>query len=477
MTQSLTLLSIVPELALTATVVLVMLVDLFMPGRSHRNTEIAALLGVATSVYATLGYTQTLHGTFFSGHYLVDNLSQWTKAAILGLALFYIPVVRNRVTKEKSKSGECIMLALFSILGMMSMVSSNSLLMLYMSLEMLSLPLYAMVALSARNRTSEAAMKYFIMGALASGLLLYGFSLIYGASGSILLPEIFPQIRTLIYDPGLDLMTGLGVMFVLVALAFKFGAVPFHMWLPDVYEGSPTAVVMLIGSLPKIAAFVFMLRIVELLPNTNTQWQLMLMILAVLSLVFGNLAALMQTNVKRLLAYSTIGHVGFIMLGFMVLKEGTVATLFYVTTYAITALAGFGILTNLQTENEVLGVRELKGLATTHPQQAFLLLLVFFSLAGIPPLVGFYAKFLILKSVVASGYVWLAVLAIFMSVVAAFYYLKLIRAMYFDEPVHMARFYDDGTLSLTMASVLALATLALGIVPAGLLTLCQQALA
>jgi NADH-quinone oxidoreductase subunit N len=343
--------------------------------------------------------------------------------------------------------GEFLTLLLFALLGIMVMISANSLLAVYLGLELLSLSLYAMVALNRDSAVStEAAMKYFVLGALASGLLLYGMSMIYGATGTLNLGDIAGHVRGLTAS-GSSARTLLvfGLVFVVAGLAFKLGVVPFHMWIPDVYQGAPTAVTLVIGTAPKIAAFAMAIRLlVNGLLDLAADWQQMLAILAVLSMAVGNLAAIAQSNLKRMLAYSTIAHMGFMLLG---LLSGVVggnrlnavdaysAAMFYTLVYVLMSLGAFGMLVHRSRAGlECERLDDMKGLNRTDPWAAFLMLVLMFSLAGIPPTAGFYAKFAVLSAAVAAGQIWLAVVAVILSLVGAFYYLRIVKLMYFDEP-------------------------------------------
>ena len=323
--------------------------------------------------------------------------------------------------------GEFFTLTLFSLLGMMVMVSAHHLLTLYMGLELLSLALYALVALQRDSaRGTEAAMKYFVLGALASGMLLYGMSMLYGATGSL---DIAVIAKALAGGTANQTLALFGLVFIVAGLAFKLGAVPFHMWVPDVYHGAPTAITLLIGGAPKLAAFVFVVRILmQGLEPLMMHWQGMLVILAVLSMALGNLTAIAQTNLKRMFAYSTISHMGFLLLGILVgTPEGLSAAMFYAIIYVLMSLVGFGILVALSRAGyECETLDDIKGLNKHNSWLAFMMLLAMFSMAGIPPLAGFYAKFAILKAVVDVGLVWLAIIAVVFSLIGAFYYLRVV---------------------------------------------------
>jgi NADH-quinone oxidoreductase subunit N len=351
-------------------------------------------------------------------------------------------------------------------------VSAHHFLTLYLGLELMSLCLYAMVAMHRDSKVAtEAAMKYFILGALASGMLLYGMSIIYGVTGNLAISAIATAIQTGDLN---NTVLSFGLVFLVIGVAFKLGAVPFHMWLPDVYEGAPTAMTLFIATTPKLAAFAMMIRIlVEGLGELQVYWQDMLIMLAVLSVILGNVVAIAQTNIKRMLAYSTISHVGFILLGVISGTEaGYAGSLFYALTYALMTLAAFGMVILMSRRGfEAEEIEDYKGLSKRHPWFALMMLIVMFSMAGIPPLVGFYAKLAVLKSVVDVGLLWVAVLVVLMSVIGAFYYLRVIKVMYFDT-ADEAYEIDAPTDMRVMVSANAVAVLALGILPGSLMALC-----
>ena len=374
--------------------------------------------------------------------------------------------------------GEFFALALFATLGMLIMISANHLLILYLGLELLSLSLYAMVALQRDSaKATEAAMKYFILGALASGMLLYGMSMIYGATGSLELTRMASLIDD---NAAKNVGLILGLVFVVAGIGFKLGAVPFHMWIPDVYEGSPTAVTLFLGSIPKLAAFAFMIRLlVQGLGNTDIQmhWQQMLVVMSVLSLAIGNIAAIAQTNLKRMLAYSTISHMGFLLLGIISGGvNGYVSSMFYAIVYVLMNLGAFGMMLLLSRDGfEAEHIDDYKGLNQRSPWYAFLMLIIMLSMAGVPPLVGFYSKFSVLQSIVENGNIGLAVIAVIFSLIGAFYYLRIVKVMYFDEPVDTSVIAprNDAKWLLTIN---ALALLFFGLMPQSLMVLCANSI-
>jgi NADH-quinone oxidoreductase subunit N len=374
--------------------------------------------------------------------------------------------------------GEFYVLGLFSIVGMMLMVSANNLLMLYLGLELLSLCLYALVAFNRDNgNASEAAMKYFVLGAIASGMLLYGMSILYGLSGSLQISEIANAVMSTTGGQADNAqMIGMifALVFIVVALAFKLGAVPFHMWMPDVYHGSPTAVTALIGTAPKLAGFAMIMRLmVEALGGLQADWQQMLIVLSVLSLALGNIVAIAQSNIKRMLAYSTISHVGFILLGILAgTAEGYSSAMFYTITYAMMSLGGFGIIMLMARQGfEADNINDLAGLNQRSPWFAFIMMILMLSMAGVPPTVGFWAKLAVLTAVVDVDLVWMAVIAVFFSIIGLFYYLRIIKIMYFDDAVETGPLECGRDMQITL-SANGLAILALGLYPAALMSLC-----
>jgi NADH-quinone oxidoreductase subunit N len=415
-----------------------------------------------------------------NGLVVADSLSAFLKGSASIAVAITLAYARHYIRDRDIPSGEFHMLALFALLGQFVMISANNFLTVYLGIELLSLSLYALVALRRQHSLStEAAMKYFVLGALASGFLLYGMSMVYGATGTLDLPLIADKLVSGQAD---RLIMVFGTVFLVAGLAFKLGVVPFHMWVPDVYQGAPTAMTLLIGAAPKFAAFAIVIRLlVSGLLGVAADWQQMLMILAVLSLAVGNLIAIMQTNVKRLLAYSTIAHMGFMLLAFVsgVVENNTAgavdayaAALFYVVTYVITTLGSFGVLMVASSKGfECETLDDLKGLSQRHPWLAAVFLVLVFSLAGIPPTVGFYAKLLILESVVQAGHVGLAVYAVLASLIGAFYYLRLIKVMYFDSAKLDAPL-DCGIAVQSLIAANGVAVLLLGILPGPLMAAC-----
>jgi NADH-quinone oxidoreductase subunit N len=466
----------IPEITLLTAACVVLLADVYAPER-YRSLAYqlaqASLVVVAATVIA--GYPASAV-TAFSGMYVSDPMGAVLKLGILGVSYFVFLYARHYLEERGLLQGEFYTLGLFAVLGMMVMVSAHSLLTVYLGLELLSLSLYALVALSRDSEVgSEAAMKYFVLGALASGMLLYGISMLYGATGTLDLRELAVaagQTDT----PRIALVFGL--VFLVVGLAFKLGAVPFHMWIPDVYQGAPTAMTLFISGAPKLAAFAMAMRLlVDGLPAMVTQWQEMLVALALLSMGVGNVVAIAQTNIKRMLAYSTIAHVGFLLLGILVGRQsGYAASMFYVIVYALMSTGAFGMVILLGRAGfEADRLEDFKGLNERSPWLALLMMIVMFSMAGVPPFLGFWAKWSVLREVVDGGLVWLAVVAVLFAIVGAFYYLRIVRLMYFDKAEDLTPVVAAPVLRV-MLSANALAILALGIYPSGLLALCASAL-
>ena len=370
--------------------------------------------------------------------------------------------------------GEFYVLGLCGALGMMILISAHSFLTVYLGLELLALSLYAMVALQRDSGVaSEAAMKYFVLGAIASGMLLYGMSMLYGVTGSLDLAEVNQRLQA-VDNP---LVVSLGLVFVIVGIAFKLGAVPFHMWIPDVYHGAPTAVTVYIGTAPKIAAFGMLMRLlVDGLGGLHPQWQDILIILAVLSMGIGNLIAIAQSNIKRMLAYSTIAHVGFLMLGVLTGKEsGYAASMFYTLVYVLMSAGAFGVVILMSRAGfEADKLEDFKGLNERSAWFAGIMAILMFSMAGVPPFLGFWAKWSVLREVVSADLVWLAVVAVTFSIVGAFYYLRVVKLMYFDKPVQSVALESSTDMRVAL-SVNGLAVLALGIYPSALMALCISA--
>ena len=471
------LISAAPEMTLLGLICVVLIADLFVDDEHRVYTfwlSIVSLLVTAGVIYATAPDARIV---LFYGSYVSDPLSQVLKLGtviFVALAFFY---ARDYLRANDLHKGEFYLLGLFGLLGMMIMTSANSLLTMYLGLETLALSLYALVAIDRNNVTAaESAMKYFVLGAIASGCLLYGISWVYGVTGSLQFHEIAAALTA---DPSLDnLPLWFGLAFLIVGIAFKFGAVPFHMWLPDVYQGARTPVTLYLASAPKLAALALTLRIlVDGLGGLHETWSLMIMVVAVLSLLVGNIVAIAQTNIKRMLGYSTIGHVGFILLGvFCGTAEGNAAALFYALTYVVAAAGAFGVIIVMSRRGyEAENLTDFNGLNARSPWFAMMMMFLMFSMAGVPPFVGFFGKLNVISAALASGYPGLAVLMVLASVVGAYYYLKVIWYMYF-EPAEDQAVLQASTDTRLVLSLNGLAVLALGIVPGWLMALCIQVL-
>jgi len=467
--------AVLPEIAILVAACVVLIADLFMPP-GRRNvafwlTQLALFAAIGIVVATAQAQPARAFGNMVVDDMLSDVLKLFALVAVV-LTLFYS---RAYLVARDLFRGETFVLTLFALLGMMVMMSAASFVTLYLGLELMSLSLYALVALQRDAAApTEAAMKYFVLGALASGMLLYGMSMVYGATGSLDLDRI---AEATLAGQGNRTLLVFGLVFVVSGIAFKLGVVPYHMWIPDVYHGAPTAITLLIGTAPKLAAFAFTLRVLAgALKGLEFDWQGMLIVLSLLSMVLGNLVAIAQTNIKRMLAYSTIANMGFMLLGFLAADlNGYSAALFYTVAYVLTTLASFGIVLLLSRAGfEADQLDDFRGLNQRSPWWAFMMLLVMFSLAGIPPTVGFYAKFAVLEAAVNQGFVWLAVVAVLTSVVGAFYYLRIVKLMYFDEPVDTEPIDAPGD-ARALLSANGLALLVLGMLPQYLMGLCTLA--
>jgi NADH-quinone oxidoreductase subunit N len=460
------------EIFLLVMVSVILIADLFTVGHTKTVTYLlvqVTLLGCSLITVAThdYGVAHLFHNMFVDD--LMSDVLKLLSYMAVSMMLVYS---RSYLLARGLFSGEFLALVLFALLGMMVMISASHFLTLYLGLELLSLSLYAMVALQRDSATAtEAAMKYFILGALASGLLLYGMSMLYGATGTLNVNDISTAIQHGVPNKALLVF---GLVFIVSGLAFKLGAVPFHMWVPDVYHGAPTAMTMLIGTAPKLAAFAFLMRIlVEGLQPLMVDWSGMLAIMAVLSMAVGNISAIAQTNLKRMLAYSTIAHMGFLLIGILSgTIEGYGSAMFYAVIYVLMSLGGFGMIMLLSREGfEADNLNDFKGLNQRSPWLAFMMLLLMFSMAGIPPTVGFYAKFSVLNAAVQAGHLPLVIIAVLFSLIGAFYYLRIVKLMYFDAPESHERIYMQPDSSL-LISINGLGVLALGILPGTLMSVC-----
>lgn len=467
-----------PELALLCMLGVILLVDVLLPERfrfiTYLSVQASLILAFLLAIPQYRHHDQTL--VTFNGHYIIDKLAILSKLFIYVMSFISFAYARVYIKERGIARSEYYILGLFCVLGMSIMTSAYSLLTIYLGLELLSLPLYAMVA-SYKNSPMaiEAAIKYFVMSAFASGMLLYGISILYGLTGSVEIPAVALAIRT---APSTSVL--LTLVFILVALVFKFGAFPFHMWVPDVYQGAPTSVTLFIASAPKIAAFSVTMRIlVQAMPQLHIAWEQILIVVSLLSMLFGNLFAISQTNIKRMLAYSSIAHIGYTLLGIIAgsySSNGYSAAMFYISTYVLVAAGAFGIVAILSGSGvELDQLEDYRGLNARNPWLAFMMLLLMFSMAGVPPTVGFFAKFGLITALIEAQQVWLAVAALIFALIGAYYYLRVVMFMYFEEPIEEnqhkpVKFSPDLFIVVTVNGV---AALVLGILPSALIDLCR----
>lgn len=489
MIDKISLIAVYPEIILLVMACVILLFDLSVKSRTRTATYLMTMLTLAVVAALQANYALSNQTVYAFGNMVVsDVMGNWLKCfATLAVMVTLVYGRHYAAERDMLRGGELFSLGLFSLLGMFVMISGNNFLVLYMGIELLTLSSYALVALRRDHILSvEAGMKYFVLGALASGFLLYGMSMLYGATGTLNIQEAFAAIQS---GQLKHQVLVFGLVFIVAGLAFKLGVVPFHMWIPDVYQGAPTAITLMIGGAPKLAAFAVMIRLlVEGLMPLSVDWQQMLMLLAIGSLAIGNLAAIAQTNIKRMLAFSTISHMGFVLIGMM---SGAVSghpeaaanaygsSMFYVVSYVLTTLASFGVILLLSRSGfESEEISDFAGLNQRSPFYAGIMAVCLFSLAGIPPMIGFYAKLAVLQALLASGgtlHLVLAVFAVMMSLVGAFYYLRVVKVMYFDAPSTApgeitSPFEVRAVLSLNGALLLIL-----GLVPGGLMALCANA--
>ncbi len=473
------------EIFMLAMACLVLIVDLFVKDRKRTVTYVLTQLALLGSAVVTVATSSGQVSYTFSNMFVSDLMADLLKFMVyisVILVLFYSRAYV--LERPQLAKGEFYVLSLFATLGMMVMISASHFLTVYIGIELLSLSLYAMVALNRDSiPATEASMKYFVLGALASGLLLYGMSMIYGATGTL---EIAALAGRLFGGEGNGIILSFGLVFLMAGIAFKLGVVPFHMWIPDVYHGAPTAVTLFIASAPKLAAFAIVIRIlVNGLIVASRDWQAMLIILSVLSMAVGNFAAIAQTNIKRMLAYSAISHMGFMLLGMATgVIDGDVrfifnaysSSMFYVVTYVLTSLGAFGTILLLSRAGfESDEISDFAGLNKRNSWYAAIMMMMMFSMAGIPFFVGFFAKFSVLQAVVAAGHLWLALAAVFFSLVGAYYYLRVVKVMYFDAPANAVPIKASMDVKLLM-SANGLAVALIGIFPNGLMMLCATSL-
>jgi NADH-quinone oxidoreductase subunit N len=465
-----------PEIFLALAACAILILDLFLADSQRR--WVGALAVISLCVTASLAALQPVSGkiTALGGLFELDRMAQVLKVVTLLTVAVVFVYSTDYLKRRAILKGEYYVLGLFATLGAMVLISAGSLITLYLGLELLSLCLYAMVAFDRDSSiAAESAIKYFVLGSMASGTLLYGMSIVYGVTGNLELAAIAAAVHSS-FSGNIGLM--FGIAFLIVGLGFKLGAVPFHMWIPDVYEGSPTCVTVFIGTASKLAAFALIMRVLpEALAASQPDWSQMLVVLAVLSMAIGSIVAIAQTNIKRMLAYSTISHVGYVLLGILSgTAQGYQAAMFYMISYVIVASGAFGMILLLARQGfEADKLVDFKGLNARSPWFAGMMAILMFSLAGVPPFVGFWAKLGVVQAVLGVSYTWLAVVAVLFSVVGAFFYLRIVKLMYFDDPTdHTA--IGGSTLMRTVLSANALLVFALGVVPGALIALCQRAL-
>jgi NADH-quinone oxidoreductase subunit N len=464
-----------PEIVLALVLFAILVIDAFLSERERHVTywlTIGTLVATSVLCLAVPGRQVT-----FGGLFVADALSQVLKVATLLTVAASLMVSRTYLAARGLLTGEFLTLALFGTLGMMVMISAHHFLTLYLGLELMALSQYSMVALQRDSaRATEAGMKYFVLGALSSGLLLYGMSMLYGATGSLELTRVAAAIER---SQGNELLAAFGLVFIVAGIAFKLGAAPFHMWIPDVYDGAATPATLLVGAAPKIAAFAFVMRLLASgLQGLTADWQQMLVILAVFSLAVGNVIAIAQTSIKRMLAYSTISHMGFVVVGILAgTDNGYSSAMFYTITYAITTVASFGMILLLSRAGfEADTLDDFRGLNQKSRWYAFVMLVTMFSLTGLPPTVGFFGKLFVLQAALEAGYTWLVVYAVLMSVIGAFYYLRIVKLMYMDAPAGELTLEPRADARWVLSAV-GVITLLLGLVPAPLMDLCVRAVA
>ncbi|MBD8631010.1 NADH-quinone oxidoreductase subunit NuoN [Oxalobacteraceae sp. CFBP 8755] len=467
----------------------ILLIDMYLKAGKRNLTYALSLLAIAgCAVFSFVDFNAGTTVFTFNGMYVSDPMSNllklFTYAATAMTLVYSRQYIGERDMMSGNLGGEFYVLALFAMLGQMIMISGNSMLSIYLGLELMSLSTYALVALRRDHAIStEAAMKYFVLGALASGFLLYGMSMIYGATGSLDITTIGQVTTANEADP---MILVFGLVFLVAGLAFKLGVVPFHMWVPDVVQGAPTAVTILLGGAPKLATFAIIIRLlVEALPSMAFDWQQMLMVVAVLSLAFGNITAIAQTNLKRMLAYSTIAQMGFVVLALVVGNIGGDTTdaaaaysagMYYTIIYVLTTVGTFGLIMMLaRAGHEAELISDFKGLGKRSPWFAIVMTILMFSLAGVPPMVGFIAKYAVLQAVANAGMVWLAVVAVMFSLIGAFYYLRIVKTIWFDEAIDTSAISTPLDMRIIM-SLNGVAIVVMGVIPGSLLAVCYSAM-
>lgn len=467
-----------PEIFLLCMICVILLIDVFLAERYRIVTYLLTQLTLVATFAVTLPQfgEYPIAITTFSDNYVVDKLAVISKLFMYIFTIFAFAYTRDYCKSRKMAMSEYYLLGLLAVLGMSVMASAQSFLTIYLGLELLSLALYAMVAMHKESsHAAEAAMKYFVLGALASGMLLYGISILYGVTGSIQISVIAQVLQA-----QNNIVPVMALVFILAGLLFKFGAVPFHMWVPDVYQGAATPTTLFIASAPKIAAFVITVRtLVQAMPSLQTNWEQILIVVSILSMFFGNLLAIAQTNLKRMLAYSSISHIGYTLLGILAgpaSTNGYSAAMFYIATYVLVAAGAFAIIGIMSRDGvEFDKLNDYRGLNARNPWLAFMMLLLLFSMAGVPPTVGFFAKLGLLEALVQAKLVWLAVLTLIFALIGAYYYLRVVMLMYFEEPAEGSAATPVLVSRETMAfiSINGAAALVLGLLPSFFIDLCR----
>lgn len=465
-----------PEMIILVTACLTLLADLFF---RHKHKSIAfyiACVGLIAAAYVSYIYIDNFKMLTLNGLFISDDMSNLMKCFIYISVLLSFIYSRNYIDERQMPAGDYYVLGLFSTLGMMILVSAHSMLSLYLGLELMSLPLYTMTGMRRMDSdASEAAMKYFVMGAIASGMLLYGISLLYGATGKLDLLEVANAVAISWQEK--NMLLSFALVFILAGVGFKLAAVPFHMWAPDVYQGAPSSVTLFISAAPKIAAISMAYRFLTLgLIDITPQWQQIILVMALLSTGFGNLFAVIQTSIKRLFAYSAIAQIGYALFGILAASAaGYSASLYYILVYSLTSVAAFGLIVLMSNKGmEIDKIDDLKGLSKRNPWLAFMMLIVMFSMAGVPPTVGFFTKLLVLKALIDVQMTWVAVLGLLFTVIGAYYYLRIVKIMYFDEPI-ITTPVQLSTSNKLFYSLNCLSLLYLGIFPSALIAACIKA--
>ena len=459
-----------PEIFLLTMVCAILIIDLFVKDENRGATYMLSLITLLATAFLSFSNYSAETLTTFDGSFILDPMATILKIAICITVVGVFIYAKDYLKDRNIYKGEYFILGLFGVIGMMVMVSAGNFLTVYLGLELLSLSMYAMIAMQRDSiMASEAAMKYFVLGAIASGMLLYGMSMVYGVTGSLDLATINKAVA------GADrVVMSFGLVFIILGIAFKLGAVPFHMWMPDVYHGSPTSVTLYIASAPKIAAFAMTYRLlVDGLAGMHADWQMILIILSVLSMVLGNIIAIAQSNIKRMFAYSTISHVGFIIMGILTgTQDGYGSAMFYAIAYAIMSVGGFGMIVLLSRAGfEAENIEDFKGLNQKSPWFAFIMMAILFSMAGVPPFLGFWAKISVLQEAINSGLIWLAIVGVVTSIIGAYYYLRVVKVIYFDKPVDETPLQASMDIRLAL-SINGMAILAIGLYPTALIALC-----